>query len=86
MNDTGCTRALGDVVVRILCGGIYGSRSNTRGGDKAQDRVLRVDGEMERVVGVDLGRAEVCLLEIDEEAGDDDCCEAVWLGHCERLQ
>ena len=33
---------------------------------------------MEGVVRVDLYRAQVGLLEVDEEAGDEDCCEAVW--------
>ena len=30
-----------------------------------------------RVVGVDLDRPEVGFLEVDEEARDKDCCEAV---------
>ena len=54
------------------------SRSGSaRGGDEARERVLRVGRDVGRVVGVDLDGPEVGFLEVDKEAGDKDCCEAV---------
>ena len=49
----------------------------SRGGDEARERTLRVVRDVGRVVGVDIDGAEVGIMEVDKEARDKDCCEAV---------
>ena len=54
------------------------SRSDsTRASDEAWESVVREGRDVGWVVGVDLDGPEVGFLEVDEEARDKDCCEAV---------
>ena len=51
--------------------------SSTGAGDEAGEGVLSVGREVERVVRVEPERSEVRFLEVYEEPGYEDTCEAV---------
>ena len=55
----------------------YGRPAGARSSYEARERVPGMGRDVGRVVGVDLDGPEVGFLEVDEEAGDEDCCQAV---------
>ena len=61
----------------VLYPRLHGKSSSAGGGHEARERILRVGRDVGRVVGVDLDGPEAGFLEVDEEARDKDCCEAM---------
>ena len=61
----------------ILRTGFPSGSSSVTGGDKTRESVLKMRRDVSRVIGVELDAVAVGVLEVDEEARDKDCCEAV---------
>ena len=62
----------------MLCARFDGGASRSGGGGEAQERVLRESRDVGRAVGVNIDCPMIGLLEVDEETGYKDCCQAVW--------
>ena len=69
---------LGRSVFYTICVWTPNISGSAWGADEARERVPRAGGDVGRVGGAHLDGPEVRFLEVDEEARDKDCCEAVW--------
>ena len=69
-------KVLEDIVALCLLGYLPDFRS-TWAGNEAGEGVLSVGREVERVVRIEPERSEVRFLEVYEEPGYEDTCEAV---------